>query len=513
MREYDLNGFLKEMSFGSEFRILEGAKDKEELDKIAAKRGIVLPATDLAIFKCTYAFVDKTNKNGCSLPKDEIIASLPTLVGKAVDFEHLRGVVIGYWIDAELIEDTIYAYGIFLKGNFPKDYEKTKEAFDKGELAVSFEAYGKRVFKEDGTYDLTSIEFAGGALLIKNPPAFTGAGVSEMGSHSEFVLEFASVIVEPKSFVRGDKNMEDAKVNIWEAEYIGRGLSEVKCPICDMQGWFEVNEMNYDESMVKMTCGNCRTKLHTKLIPQTEVIKKGKKPEMLKASLEQNIDFSFVEKFEGSESKLLEIVSSRIALIKGSELEKVLSTADSKLLAIFAKLNIKVEDVKNTLKTEENLITKSQEETQVEEKVKELETKLSTTETELATIKAELATKDSIIETLKKESEEAKVKIEAVEKAKVEEVEKAKKEAVLITERKASLGAEYAKDMKDEDILDNAKFEIATLKKELALAKLAVKEVKTTEVATIVGGEKIEEGKEEVSKTKREKVRKAAFGE
>lgn len=209
----NIEKFLKDISLNTEYRLLEEGKDDQELQRIASKRGVKLPAIDLAIFKGKYAFTDRTNLNGCSLPKAEVVKSLNTLVGKAIDFDHFRERIVGYWLDAELVDDVIYAYGAFFKGNLQDDFDVIKDLMGKNNLGISFEAYGTREFKDNGTYDLKDIEWAGGALLINTKPAFPGAGVLELSNKR--MLEFANTMKEPDTYIHnkeaqkvGDKSME-----------------------------------------------------------------------------------------------------------------------------------------------------------------------------------------------------------------------------------------------------------------------------------------------------------------
>ena len=254
-----VESLLKEMTYGAEYRFLECGKDDDELQKVAEKRGIKLPAIDLSIFKCSFCFTNRTNLNGCSLPDDEVKKSLDTLVGKAIDFDHLRERIVGHWLDATLEGDTMYAYGAFFKGNLQDDYETIKDLMAKKNLAISFEAYGNREFRKDGTYDLKDIEFAGGALLITTKPAFPGAGVIEMANTK--VLEFAKAMTEPKQYVYGieRKKMEEAKklkvekarMYTFDMETIMRLASEIVCPVCGLQGCVDVELIDFENNLAK----------------------------------------------------------------------------------------------------------------------------------------------------------------------------------------------------------------------------------------------------------------------
>ena len=203
--------FLEDISYNTKYTFLDEGKNKDEMKKIAKKARLVLPCHDLAIFKGTYAYVNRQNKNGCTLLKAEVEKALDTLRGKAVDFDHFRKRIVGHWIDAELVEDEIIAYGVFFKGNFTEDYNDVKKLMENDTLGVSFEAWGDKEMKTADTYNLNAIEFAGGALLMQGEPAFDGAEVLEMAK--ERVLEFASVMKKPKSFIRSeDKKTEEEKV-------------------------------------------------------------------------------------------------------------------------------------------------------------------------------------------------------------------------------------------------------------------------------------------------------------
>ena len=97
-----LEVFLQDISYNTKYEFLEEAKHKGELLEIAKTKGIKLPANDLSVFKGRYAYVDRMNRNNCILPKEEVEKALDTLAGKAIDFDHFRKKIVGYWIDAKL---------------------------------------------------------------------------------------------------------------------------------------------------------------------------------------------------------------------------------------------------------------------------------------------------------------------------------------------------------------------------------------------------------------------------
>jgi len=370
---------FESMTYGTQYIFLDEAKDKDELQKIAKKRGMVLPSPDLAIFKGKYAFVDQANKNGCTLPKEEVEKALDTLVGKAVDIDHFRKNVVGTWLDAFIEGDTIYTYGSIMKSNFAEEYSEFRNKMEGGKCKISFEAWGNRRFKDTHDelkgYDLLDIHFAGGALLFNTIPAFDNAEV----------LEFAKVIET--------------------------GLGE---PIKDV---------------------------NTKIKIEEEINKKIK-------------DLGFVETSQGGE------MEERI-----KELEK-------ELAALNGTVNVRDTEI-NGLKTEKGKV-----------------------EDELKAIKASLETI-----TAEKTAIDTKLKeVTALYDAKLAEEVAAKAKA-----RKDELGAEFAKDISDEDILDDVKFENLKLKKEIA-------DLKKRKDLTKAGLEAGSHDKETAIDAKRKSIQEIAFG-
>jgi len=353
--------WLADMSKNTRYEILEAGSKDGELERIAAKFGVQLPCNDLAVFKGTYAYIDRTNLNGCSLPEDEVIRALGTLRGKAIDFDHLRKRVVGYHLDAALEGNEIVCYGIFFKGNFPEDYDIIKQCMKEGKLGISFEAWGDHSQREDGDYDLINIEFAGGALLIASEPAFPGAGVLELAKNNR-VLEFAKVMVEPtkhifetsayvfnaKNIKVKDKNghypidtfqqaqhslslvnklkevpvwyegtLEELKAKVTEAivekhpkildkanycEYefdmILRALQEVPWHEGEEECWREVSAIDFTTNTVIVTYQPSGTKVSVNLTPSSEVIKQGKPVKDEEDEEDEEISQSFMDSFQ-----------------------------------------------------------------------------------------------------------------------------------------------------------------------------------------------------------------------
>ena len=178
--------FLKDFEQSSETFILEEGKEQNEIFAIAKAKGINLKDNkDLAGFKTIYTFADKANRNNARLPKKKLLKALPSLIGKPVDIDHIRHYVVGHYIDYryKASEDMVIAYGVFYKSNFGDEWKEARKLFKSGKLATSYEVWcpdNKRKFLSDGTYELSEIEIAGGALLYKEDPAFKEAKVLEL---------------------------------------------------------------------------------------------------------------------------------------------------------------------------------------------------------------------------------------------------------------------------------------------------------------------------------------------
>jgi len=318
----NLNTWLEDMTYASEYTFLEEGKDDDELARIAKKRGISLPSHDLAIFKCKYAFTDRVNKNGCLLPREEVAKSLSTLVGKAVDFDHFRKRICGTWIDADLVGDQIVAYGSFFKSNLQDDFTTIKDLMQRGALSVSFEAWGNKKTLKGNSYSLNDITFAGGALLLKESPAFPGADVMEMANNR--VLEFAKVMTKPEEFLHtGDSTVkkeetleiktedmpECARHWVHDNMELMKNLGGVDCSVCHNVGNHDLQKMDYANSEGLIKCTNCGTTHKVFFTPTTEVVKKGKPRQITEIKSAANLEIhedinAFIENYEGSDENL-----------------------------------------------------------------------------------------------------------------------------------------------------------------------------------------------------------------
>jgi hypothetical protein len=530
--------FFEDMSINSSYELLEEGKNDSELQKIATKRGLKIPCKDLAVFKCSYAMVDEENKNKCTLPRKEVKKALDSLTGKAVDKDHLRKSVFGTWLDAELEGDTIIAYGSFWKSNFPDEYEEIKKRIKEGKLKISFEAWGNRIFKENGGYDLTDVEFAGGALLFDTEPAFPDAEVLEFSQYQGKTLEFAKITEEKENIGGMEENREikeEAKYDFYyDKETLGRILQETECPSCKMKGWHDVQSIDFVDSKITTRCPACQGINIYDLNPSASIVKKGKKPE--KASFEdyedteEKIEMSYAYQLEGSDfidedgnkiegakklsyAERIGLTDDNFAAIVIVESKKDKKQKKIRTLPIHDECNVKnslsrLSKAEETLKklgvsvdlVKANILKKAKELKMTEllnrhkeggTEVNELLVKHNKASVEelgkfIDETLASVTAKDVELASVKQELADSKIKIEnsnlELERIKVEmaaiktdlDVRITAEKASLIKARRDELDEDLNKAMTDEDILNELKFENAKLKKLLKNAKIEV---------------------------------------
>lgn len=547
---------FEDMSLKSDYEILDYGKHKDEIKELAKKRNIKVPSKDLAFFKCKYAMVDKENLNGCILPRKEVEKALESLNSKAIDKDHLRKNTIGYWLDAKLEKDDMIAYGCFWKANFPEDYEEIQKRMSEGKMKISFEAWGDRNFNDDKTYNLTNIEFAGGALLFDTDPAFPDAEVLDFASNR--VLEFAKIIEDGQSATP----MEDRKIikittedttfitelpkddgydverkshtkrtvyfsdntesitetdNQWEEKYTQAQLQE------KIAQTIEENNEEFSEFLASLFEGE-------DLIDEdNKKIEDGKKLTYKERKNISDDDFAVVitvkNKTTGKPRKIrmfpikdpAHVRNALARLPQATESLKKLGvsveTVKKKILKKARELNMtdllkRHEGEVNNLMDE---ILKKYSKASVEELVSFLESEIKTVkdsfiakETELAAKLQEITVRDTELSALKTEketilklvedskllAENAKIELEKVKaefSAIKAELDKrlAEEKAAIVKSRKDVIG-DYAKDMTDEDILNDLKFENAKLKKERdeALKKVDTKGLDAGQVIT-----------------------------
>ena len=294
----ELSKFINDFKERSKIIVLEEGSEKDEIFRVAKNKGILLKdSTDLAGFKTIYAFTDKANSNGAILPEAELLRALPTVIGKPVNIDHIRNLVVGYYIDYKYIKKskTVIVYGIFFKSNFADYWEEAKRLFAEGKLATSFEIWSpknKRKFNDDGTYELYDMEIAGGALIYKEKPAFEDAKVLELAKKKDFTcVSLACDLIKPvkeyndkelivldignvNSFVLTCPNcgnkfevspgkefyicpicstvMDKSGQRIADKEQIESGVS---CPSCRNKNWLILSSEDKQDKVKCLSCG------------------------------------------------------------------------------------------------------------------------------------------------------------------------------------------------------------------------------------------------------------------
>jgi hypothetical protein len=493
--------FFEELTFNSEYTLLEEGKDDSELQDLASRKGLQLPSKDLAIFKCKYAMVDQENKNHCTLPRKEVKKALKTLAGKAIDKDHLRTVTVGHWLDAELDDNDIIAYGAFWKSNFPGDYEDIKNRMSKKDLFVSFEAWGERKFTSGKSYDLTDIVFAGGALLFDTKPAFPDAAVLEVSNR---ILEFAKVIEETKiditkNYIRATikestEFVEDTlKRLVFSKEdnikiIVGKlisdlnGLTQIQAVLFGKDSWTkekanewieknknlgQIEESNYEMEEAKLSF-NWDNETIARLLYETEC----PTCKMKGWNDVQAIDFEnskVKSKCPGCNGiNEYDLTPSATIIKKGKKPEPMKSNEEMSKIKQEGGSNIVDELIKKFNKASIEELSKFMDETLVS---------LSAKDVEIASLKAEKEVSIKSLADSKLETENAKLELEKVKgeftvaQTELASIEKAKKDAIVLA-RKEDLGPEFLASLTDEDLLNDLKFENAKLKKQLKQANV-----------------------------------------
>jgi len=225
----EVEQFLDSFKTTSEIEFLETGKEKNDLIESAKKRGILIEGSrDLGIIKTIYAFTDKPNANGAILPSKEFQKKLPQIVGKPMNVNHIRDLIVGFYVDYKYIlkEHKAIAYAVFFKSIYPDLWKKAKLFKGRKKLSSSFEIWNpedKRKYHEDGSFEIHQMEMAGGALIFEergNEPAFKDAKVLEIAKKdvanliTEECLVCASKYKGEEIIVAENYFMENVKQNI-----------------------------------------------------------------------------------------------------------------------------------------------------------------------------------------------------------------------------------------------------------------------------------------------------------
>ena len=304
IKDNELNSFLRDFEQNCEIEVLEEAKGKKEIIEIAKAKGILLKDNiDLAGFKTIYTFPDEANANKVRVPKKELLKKMPTIIGKAVDIDHIRRYTIGYYIDYRYKEkeNQIIAYGIFFKSIFKNEWKEAQKLFKAKKLTTSYEIWSpksSRIYLDDGTYELHDFQLAGGALIFREEPAFEDAKVLELAKRNidnlgeeQADLIYACINKEELCICPNEKELITAttsSVNIekpdkidvvsesvsnnqkitcsncgqnFEKQFVAGQLNEIKCPNC-FSILDQTGKMIYPPQIIdfSLSCPNCQAR-------------------------------------------------------------------------------------------------------------------------------------------------------------------------------------------------------------------------------------------------------------
>lgn len=312
-------------------------KDDKELKDIAEKHFIQLPARDLALFKCIFAYVDKENLNGCTLPKSEAELALASLTGKAVDFDHYRRTTVGHWLEAKIEGDKVIAYGVFYKGNHQEAYDELHQIMEKSELGVSFEAWGDKT-GTDRHYSLSNIEFAGGAMLPTTKPAFPGAKVLEMANERRKKTE----------------QLHKSSFSVYDFDIVMRLVMEAKAPASEDEfGFFDILKIDFENNSVIAQWIPSGNRYEIKLDPKVRKVSEQGFIQILKSSnpddsVKNNVEVSKEMEQELKDMKAkLETVTASLA-VKDAEIASMKKSLDE-VTAQLEQAKAEAEAVKSEL--------------------------------------------------------------------------------------------------------------------------------------------------------------------
>ena len=241
---------LLEIASNSVTEFIEDSKIDKELIDAAKKIGIVLPSPDLAVFKTTYAEIDKVNKNGVTLPRKAVKEGLNTLIGKNCNWEHSgSGYICGYTIKAEIDEDKIQTINVLFKSLFPDQIDELKEKIKTKEASVSFEIWnkdpntGKSVVKEldNGYREINPIIFHGTGVLLLHKPACPTAKIFKLVAKNltDATTKELNKIFSPDLIYAG-LALEETEEASYECQCLKCGkivisekhCKDIKCPEC-----------------------------------------------------------------------------------------------------------------------------------------------------------------------------------------------------------------------------------------------------------------------------------------
>lgn len=261
---------LEDMEQTMTYKLLETASDKSDIEARARKRGLVVPSPDIGLFRGSYTKADEFNRNGSFLSSKEIAGALQTLVLKPVTHNHHGKEIVGIILDAEFNDKEVIVWGAIYKDNYSQEHAKFKEDFESGDIGLSYEIYGDKIFLGDGKYKWENVFFSGCGMLDKGiRPAVHGSKILEFAmtkeigaddvsliicNHCGLKFDISSVKTDESGATKCPKCKETVGLNVQT-----QATSEItcKCPNCGNNAWNKVEDKN--EAIVA-SCTMCDKK-------------------------------------------------------------------------------------------------------------------------------------------------------------------------------------------------------------------------------------------------------------
>jgi len=229
LNKKNVSDYLTEIKSTSTVELLEGAsKEVNDLIASAKKRGILASGSrDLGLIKTIYAYTNRANSNKDMVLSGEFQKKFPQIVGKPMNINHERQMIVGVYIDYKYIlkENKARAYATFFKSVYPELWDKVKSLKKKNKLSSSFEIWSPADKRKtsNGVQILKQIEIAGGALVFEEngiEPAFKDAKVltvakkTELDEATKSCMVYASKYKDKEIIVADDYFKQNVEENL-----------------------------------------------------------------------------------------------------------------------------------------------------------------------------------------------------------------------------------------------------------------------------------------------------------
>ncbi|MHA1737409.1 MAG: hypothetical protein ACTSWD_02415 [Candidatus Heimdallarchaeota archaeon] len=432
-----------------------------DIKKALKKANINYPHPSLAFFKATYAKFEEANGNNVILA-DSVKDNVSDLIGTQMNKNHYRyGNIMGQIINAYVTKNNeIEIIFSFHKSVYADEYQQALDLMEQGKLTVSFEL---RVDKENvevvkgGAKKLSKVDWEGVGLLFAVTPAYRNA----------FVLETAMKQIE-NLFQSEDRQLVYASVKNIAQKWAQIGQLIEETVVANNNGGIEMDKKTNDALVAKY---------------KENLISEFGEDAVKDWSDE---DFLNEEKIQA----LRDSLSPEEKEVEASEEEQ---DAENK-----ASESEEEEQVSDEEAEDKEEVEAEKFETVVEEKVKQTVTYDNEANTETVKTESERKVEQDgdvkVEEKVEKETIYTYAQVEEIKAGYEKEIEFLKEFAQQVVVIRSEMG-DFVAELSDEELFDEAKMEVAKLKKENAELK-ASQSLETAE----------EEKTEEVEEKKEEKV-------